>query len=352
MAYEKKKYVKGDVEEKPDFRDIVIKATLENMKACRDGDVKYKRGWFICTDLPYNPITGKGYSHFNNMALASYGFSDPRFIPAGQLQALYKETNGAVRVKKGEKCCYAAFAKEMTKDLEEVDEATGENKKSVFKIFKAHPIYNVSQLEGLDIINERFPYTPKVPMNEIEEDAFVRTVSDFMISTGLKIETHALGQAYYMPGVDTIKLPDASRFESNALFNRTKLHEIGHATGHPSRENRPQTAMFGTKDYAFEELVAEMFSVYMGMQTGIPYDRRTHDNHGSYMNSWIERLSSDETKARDFFIKASKLSFEAYNNVISGVDGMKKMVEDKQATEEKPMMDKPAKKKEKIYLVA
>lgn len=48
------------------------------------------------------------------------------------------------------------------------------------------------------------------------------------------------------------------RFRTRINWHRTALHELGHATGHPSRLNRDQSGSYGTKKYAFEELVAEL----------------------------------------------------------------------------------------------
>jgi len=48
--------------------------------------------------------------------------------------------------------------------------------------------------------------------------------------------------------------------------NATLLHELTHWTGHPSRVNRPLGNSFGTKDYAFEELIAELGASYLCAQ--------------------------------------------------------------------------------------
>ncbi|WP_264830024.1 zincin-like metallopeptidase domain-containing protein, partial [Klebsiella aerogenes] len=52
-------------------------------------------------------------------------------------------------------------------------------------------------------------------------------------------------------------------------WHRTALHELGHATGHPSRLGRDMTGGFGTKKYAFEELVAEMNAAFCCASLGI-----------------------------------------------------------------------------------
>src|SRR3546814_14482977 len=47
------------------------------------------------------------------------------------------------------------------------------------------------------------------------------------------------------------------------------LHELTHATGHAKRLNRDLTNSFGSKDYAREELIAEMGSAFLCAALGI-----------------------------------------------------------------------------------
>ena len=49
----------------------------------------------------------------------------------------------------------------------------------------------------------------------------------------------------------------------------TLLHEAGHATGHESRLNRPEANMFGSPEYAKEELRAEIASAFAAQVVGI-----------------------------------------------------------------------------------
>jgi antirestriction protein ArdC len=46
------------------------------------------------------------------------------------------------------------------------------------------------------------------------------------------------------------------------------------STGSPSRLNRPQSAFLGTSQYAYEELVAEMCSCFMGAELQMELYRR------------------------------------------------------------------------------
>ena len=63
--------------------------------------------------------------------------------------------------------------------------------------------------------------------------------------------------AFYSVTDDKICMPPRESFKSANSYYATMLHEIAHSTGHPSRLNRPLNNKFGTKDYAYEELIAE-----------------------------------------------------------------------------------------------
>ena len=72
-------------------------------------------------------------------------------------------------------------------------------------------------------------------------------------------------------------------------WHRTALHELGHAIGHPSRLGRDLSGSFGTKNYAFEELVPEMNAAFCCASLGIVPTVR----HADYIGSWLEVLRED-----------------------------------------------------------
>ena len=127
-----------------------------------------------------------------------------------------------------------------------------------------------------------------MPVNEdIQMDEMVQRLSDGM---GVPILLDGGDQAYYSPHQDKIHLPTLGSFENEYAFNATALHELSHSTGHPSRLNRPQTGMFGTAQYAYEELVAEMCSCFMGFGLQAEADSRHIENHKAYVQSWIQAI--------------------------------------------------------------
>ncbi|MCA3572162.1 zincin-like metallopeptidase domain-containing protein, partial [Bradyrhizobium sp.] len=63
-------------------------------------------------------------------------------------------------------------------------------------------------------------------------------------------------RAFYAPGPDFVMVPPPQAYFEPINWHRTALHELGHASGHPSRLGRDLGGVFGSKKYAFEELVA------------------------------------------------------------------------------------------------
>ncbi|MBB5686320.1 antirestriction protein ArdC [Sphingobium boeckii] len=93
-----------------------------------------------------------------------------------------------------------------------------------------------------------------------------------------------------------------------ALCPLCRYRHKTHATGHRSRLDRDQTAAFGTKDYAREELIAEMGSAFLCAALGIVPTVR----HADYIGAWLEVLRDDNraifraasaaTKAADWLL--------------------------------------------------
>jgi hypothetical protein len=88
----------------------------------------------------------------------------------------------------------------------------------------------------------------------------------------------------------------------------TALHELCHWSGHPDRLNRPtlnESYHFGDENYAKEELRAELASVFLAAERGIPHDPASH---ASYVGSWIKALREDKNEifraAQDAYIAA------------------------------------------------
>jgi antirestriction protein ArdC len=77
-----------------------------------------------------------------------------------------------------------------------------------------------------------------------------------------------------------------------------------HATGHKTRLDRNLKNSFGSKDYAFEELIAELGAEFCCADLGIVGEVQ----HESYIASWLERLNCD----KKFIFKAASQASKAH----------------------------------------
>lgn len=107
-------------------------------------------------------------------------------------------------------------------------------------------------------------------------------------------------------------------FHSDYEVNATAFHELAHSTGHPKRLNRNiQNNPFGSEAYAYEELVAEISSCFLGFNT--PQTQEHIDNHKAYIQSWIQAISKKPETLINAIKDADKAAdyMEAYAHIIS-----------------------------------
>ena len=137
-----------------------------------------------------------------------------------------------------------------------------------------------------------------------------RVIEAFIKKTGIKVEESDLARCYYAQNSDHVHMTLKSNFNDLDSYYSVLLHEIGHATGHKSRLNRfEKSDSYGSglysNSYAFEELVAELTSMYLSVHFELAHEP-TNDN-ATYLNAWIKGLGDDET----FIWKASSEAMKA-----------------------------------------
>lgn len=117
------------------------------------------------------------------------------------------------------------------------------------------------------------------------------------------------GEPAYFPGLDQITMPAIDQFTSSEAYYGTYAHECAHSTGHNSRLDRIKSTVFGSPEYAYEELIAELCAVYLCAHLGIQYDLQ---RHASYLGSWLVGLQSDV----GYFVKAANAAQKAMEYVL------------------------------------
>jgi antirestriction protein ArdC len=151
-------------------------------------------------------------------------------------------------------------------------------------VYRAYTVFNAKQIEGIPA------HTLRVrPEWEVLESA-----ESILRHAGARLIHDQNDRAFYNRLSDSIHLPPRAAFESQGLFYGTVLHELCHWSGTPERLNRTtlvESYRFGDLNYAKEELRAELASVFLMAERGIPHDP---GHHAAYLNSWVEVLLNDK----------------------------------------------------------
>lgn len=275
---------------------------------------------------PHNPITGTTYRGGNRTHLAAMamirGYDDPRWVTFKQIQ------KAGWHLKENQKSCvvekWTLYRRKVDKDAPDDDKSAYEY---IPRMLPPWSVFNMSQLmsqEELEAFGEKTgqdmsgftapPPLPKIERNSDEENS--RLADEVIAASRCPIEEKPANIAAYYPAVDRITMPPRESFSSNETFLTTMLHEMGHSTGHPSAVGRTQNTQFGSKEYAFEELVAEMSSMFsasdLGLTGNVDPESEHYQQHVAYLQSWREVLSADPgllfrasteaSKASDFVI--------------------------------------------------
>ncbi|KAF1028145.1 MAG: DNA primase TraC [Acinetobacter bereziniae] len=245
----------------------------------------------INTALPRNVITGKPYRGMNLINLMSkayvQGYDDPRWLSAKQGNDKFD-----AYVRKGEKGTlihYWKFTDERQKKDENGKPVIDENGKPVKEVVRLDKpqvffsvVFNAQQFEGMPPIEKTIK-----PIEEWERHQLAENILN---NSGVPIRNVNGDRAYYNVGTDQITMPERSQFDSSDKYYATALHELGHATGHPSRLKRDLTGGFGSENYAKEELRAEIASMMLGQELQIGHDP---SQHVAYLQSWVKVLEED-----------------------------------------------------------
>jgi antirestriction protein ArdC len=209
--------------------------------------------------------------------------------------------NGSLKFKTSDKLKFDEFvkSKQLTKD---------DLKRYLAKIpvLKYYNVFLADDCTGL-IFTEEKP-TGKV-VNPIEEAQ--KLIDGYKDAPKY---TFVGDKAYYQPSNDVVNMPKIDAFENEASYYCTYFHEIVHSTGAKKRLNRDFSGAFGSKNYAYEELIAELGAVFMCSEAGILF--HTVENSAKYLSSWNKRLISALQDDNRFFLKASAQSKKAVNYIL------------------------------------
>ena len=215
------------------------------VKALQEGTAPWQKPWKPGERiLPHNFQSGRDYRGGNALYLAlnglERGYADPRWGGYRQIQ----EAGGHVRKgEKGTPIMYVDFRQRRTARDEQGNPVRDEEGRPKLEwvqrdrpLVKLHHVFNVEQTEGLKLRSLETA-GPEWEGHERAE-ALIK-------ASGVRVDHVAGDRAYYSLKGDRVVLPERSQFASVDAYTHTALHELGHATGHPSRLNRPTLVEHG-----------------------------------------------------------------------------------------------------------
>jgi len=242
--------------------------------------------------MPKNAATGRQYSGINVLilwgAVIEHGFPAQSWLTFRQALAL----GGNVR--RGEHGTTVVFADRFVPDDEKRRARETGEEAAAIPFLKRFTVFNTAQCEGLAEDLAILAPSPPPCLIEPQVEALIR-------ATGIEFRIGG-NRAFYAPGPDFVMVPPPQAYFEPINWHRTALHELGHATGHASRLDRDLTGSFGSKKYAFEELVAEINAAFCCASLGIVPTVR----HADYIGSWLEVLREDNRAVARAASEASK----------------------------------------------
>ena len=316
---------KSPTEKLTDARQALFDALLADMEL--EGSLWVKEWSF--PHPPMNGVTGKGYGPRNTAmlmyAMRDGGFRDPRFatfkMASDKGCHIIKGSHGYPierwkRMLVSRTDPTARLKQPKTKEEWDIALANPE--------YKAEPrcvgtftIFNAEQMENTENLVSVEGFKPIEP--DLVADGIVKASPCPVIET-------PNDEAFYLPGADKIYVPQRNQFTNVESFCRTLLHEMGHATGHPSRLDREQCGLKQNRQkYAFEELIAELSSVFTANAIGLDLRHVDDDkplasdevdamsNSAAYLKGWSKELkdpggellkaASRASKATDYLVE-------------------------------------------------
>lgn len=262
----------------PSYCDEVAKKLIALLER---GAAPWQKPWAASTrgTAPYNIDSGRRYKGINSLHLMTQPFEDPRWMTFNQANA-----KGG-RIRKSEKG--TAIQRWIFSDAETLENdgatLTSDDSKAAGKGRRPKmyftTVFNAEQVCGIE------PLQPaQIDFDPIERADRILTAS------GAIVKHDQRDRAYYAAVDDEIHLPARRQFHSVVDYYATALHELAHWTGHTTRLNRDLLHPFGSQDYAYEELCAEIASMMLGDELALGHDP---GQHAAYVGSWIKVIRDD-----------------------------------------------------------
>jgi len=247
-------------------------------------------GGVVPVAMPLNALTEMPYRGINVVSL--WAAAATKLYPSGYWASYEQWRKLGAQVRKGERGSVIIFYKKLDGDQEpEGDEA------DVPRVVIRHShVFNFDQVDGWEL-----PFAAQRPSGVVPN----QQIAAFVEATKAEIR-HGGYRAYYHRQGDYIVLPAPEYFKGTPTSSPTEayysvlLHELTHWTGAPHRLDRVKGKRYADRDYAFEELVAELGAAFLCSAFRVVNEPRP--DHAAYIANWLDILSRDN---RAIFVAAA-----------------------------------------------
>lgn len=320
------------------FADLLIDK-LQTIQA------DWKKPWFtegVTTSLPKN-LNGREYNGMNSLMLMMQAEANHYELPVwctfDRVVGLNygKDKQGSkvdlkddkgnplprVCVNKGEKSfpvfitTFTVVEKETKEKIKYDDyKQMSEDERANYNVFPKLQVFNVFNV-GQTNIREARPelYQKLVDQNQAvkpemkEGEMFSFPAVDRMIKDNewiCPIKPTYGDNAYYSISKNEIIVPEKRQFKSGESFYSNLAHEMAHSTGAESQLDRLKPTSFGTKEYAREELVAELSAALISQRYGL--GKTIKEDSVPYLKNWLESLKEEPSYIKTVLQDVKKAS--------------------------------------------
>lgn len=300
--------------------DMITGKVLETMK--KDG--LFWRNKWDSGKVPEarNYPTERGYRGANwvmltLMANANFGYSSPFFMTFNAIKkeggTLRKKSSGwpvvyynRVYWLNGKKITEEQF-KALPKEVQDDDV-------DIRPFLQYYTVFNGQDIEGIELPETKYMQRIK-SRTEFER---LETAEEIVNNMPNRPDIdHGNRTAHYIPERDKIDMPDKRAFDNAQDYYSVLFHELIHSTAHKSRINRFIGGDQDSKEYMFEELVAELGASYLCAQAGILYHTLNDSaNYVKHYSTMLEKILTDDNK---FFLRAAAAAQKAADYVLDSV---------------------------------
>ena len=320
--------------------DRFAEMMIEKIKTLQ-GD--WKKPWFTegALQWPKN-LSGREYNGMNALMLMMHcekqGYKLPVFCTFDRVAGLNftKDKQGAkmqatdkngeqlpqVSVNKGEKSfpvfitTYSVVEKDTKERIkwEDYKQLTDEEKGkyNVYPKLQVYNVFNVDQTnlkEARPELYNKLEQANQIVRQTTGSDSYDFPAMDRMIEQNewiCPIKPIYGDQAYYSISKNEIVIPEKKQFKDGESFYTNLAHEMTHSTGAENQFGRLKPTSFGSKEYAREELVAELSAALVAQRYGMT--KHLKEDSASYLKSWLNSLKESPEFLKTTLVDVKKAS--------------------------------------------